>query len=63
MGSPGRGIAGAKNDLKNSLDKFDDIDYTIEALMRQLHIQSCRYIGSSGSDSVAATRKGSSVTT
>jgi hypothetical protein len=33
MGSPGRGIAGAKNDLKNSLDKFDDIDYIIEALV------------------------------
>ena len=24
VGSPGRGIDGAKNDLKNSLDKFDD---------------------------------------
>src|SRR4030095_6506007 len=33
MGSPGRGIAGAKNDLKNSLDKFEDINYTIEALI------------------------------
>jgi hypothetical protein len=33
MGSPGRGIAGAKNDLKNSLDKFDDINYTIEAMI------------------------------
>ena len=32
-GSPGRGIAGAKNDLKNSLDKFDDINYTIEAMI------------------------------
>src|SRR5215204_3749176 len=33
MGSPGRGIAGAKNDLKLSLDKFDDINYTIEAMI------------------------------
>ena len=33
MGSPGRGIAGAKNDLRNSLDKFDDINYTIEAMI------------------------------
>src|ERR687894_1489470 len=33
MGSPGRGIAGAKNDLKNSLDKFNDINYTIEAMI------------------------------
>jgi predicted ester cyclase len=33
MGSPGRGIAGAKNDLKNSLDKFEDINYTIEVMI------------------------------
>jgi SnoaL-like polyketide cyclase len=33
LGSPGRGIAGAKNDLKFSLDKFDDINYTIEAMI------------------------------
>ncbi len=33
MGSPGRGIAGAKNDLKNSLDRFDDINYTIEEMI------------------------------
>src|ERR671932_405728 len=33
MGSPGRGIAGAKNDLKNSSDKFDDINYTIEDMI------------------------------
>jgi hypothetical protein len=33
MGSPGRGIAGAKNDLKNSLDKFDDINYVIEEMI------------------------------
>src|SRR5829696_4949474 len=33
MGSPGRGIAGAKNDLKLSLDKFDDINYTIDAMI------------------------------
>ena len=24
MGSPGRGVAGAKNDLKNSLDKLGE---------------------------------------
>jgi predicted ester cyclase len=33
MGSPGRGIAGAKNDLKNSLDKLDDFHYTVEAMI------------------------------
>ncbi len=33
MGFPGRGIAGAKNDLKFSLDKFDDINYTIEVMI------------------------------
>jgi hypothetical protein len=32
-GSPGRGIAGAKNDLKNSLDKFEDINYIIEEMI------------------------------
>ena len=33
MGSPGRGIAGAKNDLKYSLDKLDDINYVVEAMI------------------------------
>ncbi len=33
MGSPGRGIVGAKNDLKNSLIKFDDINYIIEEMI------------------------------
>jgi predicted ester cyclase len=33
MDSPGRGIAGAKNDLKNSLDKLDDFHYTVEAMI------------------------------
>ena len=33
MGSPGRGIAGAKNDLKFSLSVFDDINYTIEDMI------------------------------
>jgi len=33
MGSPGRGVAGAKNDLKNSLDKFDDLNYVVEAMI------------------------------
>jgi predicted ester cyclase len=32
-GNSGRGIAGAKNDLKNSLDKFEDINYTIEEMI------------------------------
>ena len=27
MGSPGRGIDGAKNDLRFSLDKLDDLNY------------------------------------
>jgi predicted ester cyclase len=33
MGSPGRGVAGAKNDLKNSLDKFDDLNYVVDAMI------------------------------
>ena len=33
MGSPGIGIAGAKNDLKISLDKLDDFHYTVEAMI------------------------------
>jgi predicted ester cyclase len=33
MGSPGRGITGAKNDLKNSFDKLDDFKYVVEALI------------------------------
>jgi predicted ester cyclase len=33
MGAPGKGIAGAKNDLKNSLDKLDELDYVIEELI------------------------------
>jgi predicted ester cyclase len=33
MGSPGRGIAGAKNDLKISLEKLDDFHYTVEAMI------------------------------
>ena len=32
-GNNGKGIAGAKNDLKNSLDKFEDINYIIEAMI------------------------------
>jgi len=32
-GNSGRGIAGAKNDLKFSLDKFSDINYTTEAII------------------------------
>jgi predicted ester cyclase len=33
MGSPGRGIAGAKNDLKYSLDKLDDLNYVVEDMI------------------------------
>jgi predicted ester cyclase len=33
MGSPGRGIAGAKNDLKYSLDRLDDLKYVVEAMI------------------------------
>ena len=33
MGSPGRGVDGAKNDLKNSLDKLDDLNYVVEAMI------------------------------
>jgi predicted SnoaL-like aldol condensation-catalyzing enzyme len=33
MGSPGRGVAGAKNDLKNSLDKLDEFKYVVEAMI------------------------------
>jgi hypothetical protein len=33
MGSPGRGIVGAKNDLKNSLNKLDEINYVVEEMI------------------------------
>src|SRR5918911_1207859 len=33
MGSPGRGIDGAKNDLRYSLDKLDDLNYVVEAMI------------------------------
>jgi hypothetical protein len=33
MGSPGGGIAGAKNDLKYSLDKLDEFKYVVEAMI------------------------------
>ena len=33
MGSPGRGVAGAKNDLKKSLDKLDEFNYVVEAMI------------------------------
>ena len=33
MGSPGRGVAGAKNDLKYSLDKLDEFNYVVEAMI------------------------------
>jgi predicted ester cyclase len=33
MSAPGLGVAGAKNDLRNSLDKLDDVSYVIEELI------------------------------
>ncbi|MGA7370099.1 MAG: ester cyclase [Nitrososphaeraceae archaeon] len=33
MGSPGIGLAGAKRDLKYSLDKLDDLNYVTEAII------------------------------
>ena len=33
MGSPGLGVSGAKNDLKYSLDKFDELSYFVEELI------------------------------
>jgi hypothetical protein len=33
IGSPGRGVAGAKNDFKRSLDKLDDFSYVIEVMI------------------------------
>ena len=33
MGSPGRAVVGAKNDLKNLLNKFDGYSFVIEAMI------------------------------
>jgi predicted ester cyclase len=33
MGSPGRGIDGAKNDLRYSLNKLDALNYVVEAIV------------------------------
>ena len=33
MGSPGRGVAGTKNNFKRSLDKLDDFSYVIEVMI------------------------------
>jgi hypothetical protein len=33
MGSPGKGIGGAKNDLKYSLDRLDDLNYVVEEMI------------------------------
>jgi hypothetical protein len=33
MGAPGIGVAGAKNDFKKSLDKLDDFNYVVEAMI------------------------------
>ena len=38
MGSPGRGVAGAKNDLRNLLDKLDNFSYVIEAMIASDHL-------------------------
>ena len=34
MDAPGLGVAGAKNDLKNSSDKLDDVSYVIECITK-----------------------------
>jgi len=33
MASPGRGVVGAKNDLKYSLDRLDEFNYVVEAMI------------------------------
>jgi predicted ester cyclase len=33
MGSPGKGIDGAKNDLRFSLDRLDDLNYVVEEMI------------------------------
>jgi ketosteroid isomerase-like protein len=33
MDSPGRGVVGAKNDLKYSLDRLDEFNYVVEAMI------------------------------
>ena len=33
MDSPGRGLAGAKNDLKYSLDRLDEFNYVVEVMI------------------------------
>jgi hypothetical protein len=33
MDSPGRGVAGAKNDIKYSLDRLDEFNYVVEAMI------------------------------
>ena len=33
MGSPGRGVERAKNDLRYSLDRLDDLNYVVEAII------------------------------
>jgi len=33
MNAPGLGVAGAKNDLKYSLDKLDELSYVVEELI------------------------------
>jgi predicted ester cyclase len=33
VGSPGIGVSGAKHDLRNSLDKLEDLNYAVEAMI------------------------------
>ena len=33
MDAPGRGVAGAKNDLKHAIDNFDDLNNVVEAMI------------------------------
>ncbi|HEY6536026.1 MAG TPA: hypothetical protein VIY08_09590 [Candidatus Nitrosocosmicus sp.] len=42
--TPGKEVAGAKNDLKRSLDELDDFSYVIEAMIASDSYRSCRYV-------------------
>ena len=45
MDSPGRGIDGAKNDLRVSLDKLDDLNYVVEDMIASpAYPESCRHL-------------------
>ena len=51
MDAPGRGVAGAKNDLKHAIDNFDDLNNVVEPndCIRSLS-SSCRYVSESNID-------------